>query len=559
MLAASANSLLDMDYNLVRCLLEALPLNSEEDDLREEVSECELLNRLPGPEGPGVVKCIRRIFEACGLLDPRLLVEDKWAFTSFPASLFGHSLLQTLATPSQQLVARDYWRSTHSGDIEEQRKLLNNLENRRTELHPTRSPYPIRFVYVAWGIIRLGDSFLLHHREDRSRPEVKNYVFPGGRFRPLDLPAEKSIPDTLRQLHKAESILAIGALEQTLRRELREELDLRFSEDWSATEREVLKPYRKIEGARNTHALTEYVIALYDISLTPEGEARLLNRIDEEPDKLAWFNIPDIVRSTGRTDGKRAFLDALTDQHGPNLASFLDAVPSSSTIEYQFIEQTEAVELPASPGIPVLIGETGKEKARSIDLSGDEHALLLLLGAWGKGLDPKPEPSHLNLLPGGWVKVKSAKAKTTLESLQARLVGEDLPLLQQVGENYVRFSVRPECLFFGGDLFGYRLSTEGDQKGVVTVELRLPDSVWIKSQFFPARSILVPKKMLSSLSEIESGTVGPGGLEHIGYSDESMKKNCKEMLDKETRKLGLRKLVRLSGKKYQLSATRIAG
>ena len=174
-----------------------------------------------------------------------------------------------MAVPGQRFVAGDYWRSKHDDDIEEQRKLLISLENRRKELHPTGSPTPIRFVYVAWGIIRLGDRFLLHHREDRSRSEVKNYVFPGGRFRPLDLPAEKWDAATLRHLHKSASRLAMGALEQTLHRELGEELKL-SSEDWSATPSVVLEPYRKIEGSKNAHELTEYLIALYAISLTPE-------------------------------------------------------------------------------------------------------------------------------------------------------------------------------------------------------------------------------------------------------------------------------------------------
>jgi len=104
-------------------------------------------------------------------------------------------------------------------------------------------------------------------------------------------------------------------------------------------------------------------------------------------------------------------------------------------------------------------------------------------------------------------------------------------------------------------MFDYSLSTEGGQRPHIDIEFHLPQSLWARSQLF-SRSIRLPKKMLESLAEIESATVGPGGLEPFGYSDETMKKNCKEMLDKETREIGLRKLVRLSGKKYQLSASR---
>ena len=557
MLVTLPISFVAMETNLFSCLLEALPLHTEEDDLREEVPEGVLLNRLPEPEGAGIVVCVRRLFEACGLLDARLLSEGKWAFVSFPASLLGHSLLQTLATPGQQLFAGDYWRSTHSDDVEEQRTLLNNLETRRKDLHPTCSPNPIRFVYVAWGIIRLDDKFLLHHREDSPRPNIKNYVFPGGRFRFLDLPPENQDRDMLHELHKAGSSLAASILEQTLCRELKEELDLRFREDWTATFRVDLKPYRKVEGARNAHALTEYRIALFDIALTPEGEMRLLNRIDDNPDKLIWFSVADLIRPTGRTDGKRAFIDAIADQFRAKdqLRTFFESIPSSSTIEYQFSDQAASVELPASPGMPILIGATGKERARRIELNSEEYALLLVLGVWGKGLELKTEPSHISLIPGGWVKVKSAEAQKTLAALQAQLVAGDLPLFQQVGQHYVRLSVHPRHLFFGGKMFDYSLSTEGGQRPHIDIEFHLPQSLWARSQLF-SRSIRLPKKMLESLAEIESATVGPGGLEPFGYSDETMKKNCKEMLDKETREIGLRKLVRLSGKKYQLSASR---
>jgi hypothetical protein len=65
--------------------------------------------------------------------------------------------------------------------------------------------------------------------------------------------------------------------------------------------------------------------------------------------------------------------------------------------------------------------------------------------------------------------------------------------------------------------------------------------------------------MLRSLVAIESGIVGPGDLERFGYSDETMKKNCKEMLDEKFRALGLRKLVRRSGKLYQICVSCMTG
>ncbi len=545
-----------METNPFSVLLDALPLHSEEDGLREEISEPELIKRVTGKDGSGVVRCVRRLFEACGLLDARLLNDGRWAFVSFPASLFGHSLIQTLATSGQQVFPGSYWRSDLDDDIEEQRRLLSELENRREELHPTHSPIPIRFVYVAWGLIRLGDSFLLHRREDRLRPEVKNYGFPGGRFRPIDLPADKQDPAVLRQLHKSESSLAMSALQNTLSRELMEELKL-FSKDWRATPSVVLRPYRKVEGARNAHALTEYLLALFDISLTPEGEARLLDRIDADPERLVWFGIDDLIDSTGRSDGKRAFIDALSAHFGEleRLRCFFQDVPSSSTTEYRFNTPNYAVELPVSPARPVLVGQTGKERARPIEFSMEEHALLMLLAGWGKGLRLTADANHVDLLPGGWLRVNSEKAKSVLSALEARLVSADLPLLQSVREHFVRLSVDPSHLFFGEQMFEYGLSADGPQRGEVTVVFNLPASLWAKDQSFELR-ISVPGKMLKSLDAIESGSVGLTGLEPFGYTDDTMKKNSKEMLDTQTRNLGLRKLVRLSGKNYRICATR---
>lgn len=558
MLNALAIWMLLVGNDLLNRLLQALPLYSEEDDLREEVAELELLDLVPGDGGAGVLLCVRRILEACALLDQRLLAEGKWAFVSFPASLFGRSLLQTLATPGQKIFESDFWRSAQSADIEEQRTLLKQLENRRVRLHPSGSASPVRFVTVAWGLIRLGGMFLLHHREDQSRPDTKNYVLPGGRFKPGDLPPDLQIPGALRQLHQAGSHLAIDALEQTLKRELNEELKLHVGDDWHPKRRVLLDPYRRVEGTANNHSFTEYVLALYEVVLTAEGEAHLLNHITDSGDKLVWFSVEDLVNPAGRTDGKRAYIDALNQHFGAGLSEFLTSIPSSSTIKYRFNSREEAVELPASFDQPLLVGETSKERSKHVGLSSTAHALLLLLGVHGKGLNVVPDKEHLGLLPGGWVRAESSLAREMLAQLQTQLTDSGLPLLDKVGERFVRLSVNPEVLFFSEGLFGCRLIENDDLTGMVILQLNLRDTEWSGAQVWTL-SIPVKSKMLRSIEAIASGSVGPGDLERFQYSDETMKKNCKEMLDEKTRDLGLRKLVRLSNKKYQISVSRIAG
>jgi len=61
--------------------------------------------------------------------------------------------------------------------------------------------------------------------------------------------------------------------------------------------------------------------------------------------------------------------------------------------------------------------------------------------------------------------------------------------------------------------------------------------------------------MMRSIEKIAAGNVGLGDLEKEGYSDETFKKNFKEMLDEKTQPLGLRKLIRIIGKRYHLGAT----
>lgn len=205
----------------------------------------------------------------------------------------------------------------------------------------------------------------------------------------------------------------------------------------------------------------------------------------------------------------------------------------------------------------MLIGETGKEKPKSIEFSEEGYALLLLLGAHGKGLVLFPDKAHLRLLPGGWVKVNSEAARAVLNELQAKLTAEDLPLIQQAGEDFVRLAVDPEFLFFGEGLFSYRLLAQDDSRGVVELEFNFPASSWSGAAAW-SLSISVAPNMLRSLEAIESANIGPGDLEPFGYSDETMKKNCKEMLDDKIRALGLRKLVRQSSKRYQISVSRMA-
>ncbi len=303
----------------LQAILAFLPLHAEEGNIREDIAESTLIAMVQSEvkeitASETAVSIMRRLFESLALLDPATLVHDRWAFVSFPASLLARSILETLTTSGNGFFEQDYWfqgRSRPDKIEDEQRELLCRLENQRIS-NPDIESLPIRTVHVTWGIIRLGTKFLLHKREDKSRPDVSGYVFPGGRLDILDLPIENRSHVSLRDLFCIDSVLAKNAQERTLVRELREELDLIPSE-FSATYQRTLTPFKKVEGARNHHVYTQYNISVYTVQLSLAGELKVLDQAADNPGDWQWFTASELVAGK-RSDGKRAFVDAMLQE-----------------------------------------------------------------------------------------------------------------------------------------------------------------------------------------------------------------------------------------------------
>ena len=539
-----------MNTELLARLLELLPLHAEEDGVREEITTAELLAHM-APEGRGcpeaeaVLATVQRLFDALCLLDRRPTLRDRWAFVSFPASLVGHSLLRTLASPDQTLYPADFWREgdMSSERIEEQRRLLHALEDGRVRFGPEGTVQPIRFVHVAWGIIRLGRHFLLRHREDKSRPDAAGYVIPGGRFRLSDLPTAQQTAVSLRQLHNGHSDLALAALPVTLKRELEEELRILPGEHYTARQRCIVGPYRKVEGAKNRHAYTEYQFVLYEIKLTPLGEAIVLEGAHMEPNLLAWFTLEDILSPVGRADGRRAFVDALREQMGEGFEAFLQATPDSGGTPYRLTDEAQAVDLPAAPGQAFRIGRTGDEKEQMIPLTTESWALLWTIMTHDRGLRLTAE-KHLALLGGGWIKPLSAEAEHAAQVLMEALTHAGLPLIQRIAGGFLRAAIAPDCVYFAPDAFHYHL-TESGQKGELELALAADLAPWATLALAVLR-IDLNRNMTRALLAIGMGE------DPVSYSEEAMKKGIKEMLDNRTRPFGLRKFVRTVASRYRI-------
>jgi len=530
----------------LQTLAHALPIHAEEGSFRECIAEDQFLAVVADAgttdAGQATLAVVRRLLETLCLLDAAELENGNWAFVSFPAYLLGRSLLESLSTTGQTLFEAGYWNQTGSPApslVEEQRRLLAQVESRRIRFHPTGNAAPIRVVYVAWGVIRLGGDFLLVHREDDHRRDIKNYVFPGGRLNLTDLPTELRNPASLRALRENDMALAVPGLENTLKRELAEELDLRPELDYRAAPHRVLEPFRKLEGARNNHAYTQYHITLNSIHLSTEGEVRLLDKVSCG-EGFAWFTLDDLLAPPGRPDGKAVFIDALREEFPHDLSDFLGGIPDSSGTPYRLTGETQAVDLPSAPCMPFRIGKTGKEKDHANPLDTDELALLWTLAAHARGMALKVDESRIKLLGGGWARLVEAEATT--RRLISKLAGMGLPLVQMVSDTYARVAIDPAIAYFAESAYRYHLDDR-----TLHLSLSLTTEPWALNQDIEKSLPLDPTLTLALRAIEKDGRLWKGDKMLEG---KDFDRELREKLDKPLRTLGLRKLVRIDREDY---------
>lgn len=533
----------------LQALAHALPIHAEEGPYRECIAEDQLLAIVAGNDATGAAQAmlavVRRLLDTLCLLDDAQLDQGNWAFVSFPAYLLGRSLIESMATSGQTLFDVGYWNQTGQqapSIIEEQRWLLAQVESRRIRFHPAGKAAPIRVVYVAWGVIRLGGDFLLIHREDDTRRDAKNHVFPGGRLNLTDLPPQQRNTQSLRALHEGDLVLAAFGLENTLKRELAEELGLHSETDYRATLHHTLQPYRKQEGAKNNHAYTQYHIALHSIQLTPEGEARLLDHVSCA-ERFAWFTLDDLMAPHGLISGKAAFIDALREEFPLDLRDFLGGIPDSSGMPYRLTGETHAVDLPTSPSMPFRVGKTGKEKDQANPLDANELALLWALVAHARGMALQADERRIKLLGGGWIRLVTAE--TTAHSLVSKLTGMGLPLVQLVTDTYARVAIDPAIAYFAESAFRYRLDNR-----TLHLSLTLTTQPWALNTEIE-KSLALDSTLTLVMRAIQKDArlwKGDGMLVGKDFDRE-----LREKLDKPLRPMGLRKLVRIDREEYVIA------
>lgn len=539
---------------------ELLPLHAEEGPIRQEISRealgqlFELQTGLSSQDAKTTLGVIESLLDSAALLDPRSLAAGNWAFISFPAYLMARSLTETLANPKQRFFDDNYWeQGSHrpEEDVEEQRTILRYLESQRARSANGKEARPIRYVHVAWGLIKLEGKFLMHHREDKARPDARNYVFPGGRLNAADLPPDQRGPEALHELFQTASALAMAHLPQTLERELYEELKLVAGEDYSHEPFLTLPPFRQVEGARNNHALTEYGIKLYQIRLTLKGEAALYDRVCNEPARFSWFSAEDLARQT-LPDGRSAYIDALKSALGDELQSHLEKMPDASSLQPRFSGENRLVTIPSSPVRPFLIGKTGKEDSVPLTMTEDQWGLLFTLAWHCKGLELKPASNEISLLPTGWIRLNDSMQLTEAKLFAATLADAGLPLIEIIADAYLRISVEKNNLFFDDGLYAYALHRDGDSDGTLEVSTQVHSTSW--AAIHPSKVVISVTRNVCRIIEAIHQGIDPTPESKLLAGD--WERNLREKIDMATRQIGLRKFIRSESKQYAIAPAR---
>lgn len=549
-----------MTMYAMQIIQSCLPYHAEEGQHRTAAVMNEIIEKILDRTGDTFevaaiyVTLVQRLFDSLSLLDRQQLHEGRWQFVSFPAQLMANSLLSVLADEDQDLLEASYWeQGPHRPEdvVEEQRNLLHTLEIHRVREHRRKSTMPIRFIYVAWGLIKLDGRFLLHHREDKTRRQAGNFVFPGGRFNLLDLPKELQTAESLPYIQQSGSGEALASLPTTFIREMLEETGLQHLSHYFFQPWRTLKTYREVEGSRNNHAYTEYLIQVYEVTLTAAGLVRLFDRLCTYPDRFAWFGVDDLVRRA-TLDGRAAYIEALHADFGENLVDALSEVQETIEDQPRYQEETDAIDIPCAASRVLLKGRTGKEKPVDIELDDEECALLWGL-AWHVKQLAFAEVRDAVLLPRGWIRLLNEDVLHRAHALATKLLSPGLNLIESRDQVYFRLSASPNIVFFDSDGYSFEYgATEAGHAGwfrlhIESMETPVGVTDRIDQQFS------ITRNTMRIIENIEAGH-DPDADYKVKSGD--VQKSIRDQIDANTKPLGLRKFVRLEDKAYSIAIRR---
>lgn len=456
-----------MSVQLIQSLISKLPRYAEEEGdcyrvPREALisalcSECQLERAV----AENSIALIETLLDTLVVLNTSYLQKGEWCFVSFPAQLLATSLLTAMSDNESRFFADNFWNTQGIADAKknQQREVLNVVENQRNEFHASHNAKPIRYIYVAWGIIKLDGNILLYQREDTQKrfdKKAGDYGLIGGRLNQHDVPGDMAMPFLLAELQSANSDLIKKALPETLKREISEEVGLVFDLHYRFKPWRSLKPYRQVQGSAPNHALTEYYMDIFQVELTLEGYLFLQQQIKRD-ERLVWFTIDEVIN--GETvDGKIAYVKALVDDfEGDSLTLKKDllALPDSFTAGYLFDPPKYGLTLLIDVEKPLLAGVLGKEKPLDVPLTPRQLNVLLGLAAHGRGFEFATHEENIVFHPHGWIDVKNNPSlQAELKQLAELLKNTDL-IIENHRDELFRLSINPALVYFDESLFTY--------------------------------------------------------------------------------------------------------
>lgn len=455
-----------MAAQLIQSLLPHLPRFAEEEGdfysvPRQALIDALVKEQIDRTAAETCVGLFEILLDTLAVLDKSRLQNGEWCFVSFPAQLLATSVLTAMSDADSRLFPVNFWNTRDIADDrkDQQCNVLRWIERSRCDQHATGHAPPIRFIYVAWSIIKLDGKILFYQREDTKKRFDKasgDYGLPGGRANQNDIASVSDPAQMLAALQAPNSELVLNALPSTLQRELHEEAGLRYGEHYQFSLWRRLKPYRQVQGVAPNHGLTEYYLDIFQIQLTLEGFLFLQQRIASD-ERLACLTLDDIARGESN-DGKIPYIKALYDEFEGDRLALVAAcreLPDSFAPAYRLERDNYGINLSLNNSVPITAGVLGKEKPLALALSPYQTQLLLGLAAHLRGFVLVLDNSRLVLHPFGWIEVlEDPGLQRELCELAALL--KDAEIIVEVRrERYFRLSVRPDSIYFDDDLFAF--------------------------------------------------------------------------------------------------------
>lgn len=519
-----------------------------------------LINQLGAEQTQAIqttLDLIENLLTSLSLLDSGELQRGEWKFVSHPAQLCALSLLQTLADPRQKLFPSSFWQTAGVGDEEkrQQKNILQALEKRRQACHLDGNAPPIRFIYVAWSLIKLDDKILFHQRE--AREHVNEYGLVGGRANAADLRQVmgEGTPngDLLKVLQAPDSPEMFKALEIALDRECKEEVGLTIADGHYTPEIwRNLTPWQDCMGAAPNYALTQYFFRLYHLQLTTSGYLTLCTRLREQDARLIQCTLDEVASGITADRAKKLKIDAIYDDFPDDreaLKQSLENLAPSYVNRYSFDEEKDA--LVFSLESKILQGGAGKERPLLIDLDTEEKQLFIGLAVHAKGFTLNASPAEsVTLHEYGWIEIHDSALEHRISQLSERLRATGIPYLEMADRRYARLSLPQELIFFDPCLFSFDLQQQDK-------------NTW----HFRLRRAAIPTAFGDVLAANEQGTLESSSLgmqlkkvEAGGFSvkdDEHLSKKVRSALQKVYQSFGLRQLLMTKDKCFKLVTTEV--